>query len=186
MVVNVGGCSAIIQNGKFSIKKMYNQLRVTYTKVPWRRVFCRNKASPKALFITWLAAWNKLLTRDKLLVWKMVTNNICSLCGAAPESVEHLFFVCAYAKGIWSKVLDIIQFRRPVAGFKSKLEWAVKCERKHQLYLMLFAESVYHIWIERNSKIFKEKVRTPAAVFRDILFKVAVRANADQQRMLMV
>ncbi|KAK1390525.1 hypothetical protein POM88_018703 [Heracleum sosnowskyi] len=111
MVVNIGGWSAMVQNGKISIKGMYNQLRGKYGKVPWGRVFCKNKASPKALFITKLAAWNKLLTRDELLVWKMVAINIRTLCDAAPESVEHLLFICAYAEGIWCEVVDIIQFR---------------------------------------------------------------------------
>ena len=57
MIVTAGGWNSFIYNGKFSVKKLYNQLRGVQAKVPWRRV----------LFITWLAVWNMLVA------WKMVT-----------------------------------------------------------------------------------------------------------------
>ncbi|XP_021857201.2 uncharacterized protein [Spinacia oleracea] len=105
LIHDVGGWENVCRKSKFSIKLMYQALLGNHEKVTWRRILCNNSATPKSFFITWLTLWNRLPTKDRLLTWKVVTDDQCPLCSKCSESVSHLFFECDYATSIWQKVL---------------------------------------------------------------------------------
>lgn len=42
-----------------------------------------NEARPKAMFTMWLQCHGKLLTVDRLVLWRMQLNTTCALCQAA-------------------------------------------------------------------------------------------------------
>lgn len=50
-------------SNRFSIKKVYNNLRGCYQKVHWRRLICNNHVTSKWLFILYLAIHKRLYTR---------------------------------------------------------------------------------------------------------------------------
>ena len=187
LIDDVGGWDAVVQKGKFSIKLMYKHLLGVHDKVPWKRVVCNNKASPKSVFITWLALWNRLPTRDRLLAWKIVTANSCPLCSTMPESTGHLFFECSYSAAVWGKILQQLQFHRNPAPFDQELAWILKATKRtgdrYKLLLMFFSESVYGIWLQRNEMVFNQQCRSPADLVHDIQFRVACRAT-DSQKLL--
>lgn len=49
------GWSAVLKHRVFSFKLMYQNLCWMHSKVPWRRVICKNQATPNSLFILWIA-----------------------------------------------------------------------------------------------------------------------------------
>lgn len=92
LIENVGGWTAVMKHVVFSINLMYQKLSGDDLKVPWRRVVSHNPATPKSLFILWIAIWRRLPTLDRLLRWKVVTSDVCPICQSCVESIDHLFF----------------------------------------------------------------------------------------------
>ena len=54
------------KEGKFSINKCYNLIRDPIIHVSWKRLVCNNRATPKSIFIAWLAVLNRLGTKSRL------------------------------------------------------------------------------------------------------------------------
>ncbi|XP_010665703.1 uncharacterized protein LOC104882965 [Beta vulgaris subsp. vulgaris] len=65
-VIDANNLQQHIHNGKNSIKHLYWHLKGDDPVVPWRRIVCKSKASPKALFITWLMLNGRLTRKDRL------------------------------------------------------------------------------------------------------------------------
>ncbi|XP_048494393.1 uncharacterized protein LOC125494715 [Beta vulgaris subsp. vulgaris] len=128
-------------NGKFSISKCYKAIREPITQVRWKRLLCNNKASPKSLFITWLAVLNRLATKSRLAQWNMISDTTCVLRNDAEEDIQHLFFNCPFSSDIWMQCLNLLGIsRRPMAFLDEISIAASKCRRKsnrNQLYGML-------------------------------------------------
>ncbi|XP_010686855.1 uncharacterized protein LOC104901011 [Beta vulgaris subsp. vulgaris] len=167
------------KNGKFSIRKCYQALREPIVQVSWKRLICNNKASPKSLFITWLAVLNRLATKTRLAQWNLVNDTSCVLCNDAEEDTQHLFFSCPYSAAVWVQCLKIIGItRRPVSFLDEISIAASKCRRKSkvsQLYGIMFAEAVYNIWIQRNHQVFQGTHKLPQHTVDLILLNVACR-----------
>ncbi|GKD62058.1 RNA-directed DNA polymerase, eukaryota, reverse transcriptase zinc-binding domain protein [Tanacetum coccineum] len=53
----------------------------------------------------------RLMTQDRLRVWKPNDVLKCSLCGKCCDSHEHLFFKCEFAKGIWKEIKSLLNVR---------------------------------------------------------------------------
>lgn len=91
VIDDIEGWDNCMHKDKFSIRKLYAKLRTQGEKVSWRRITCNNSASPRSIFITWLALLNRLYTKDRMLLWHLPCSPDCSLCGQEDESVAHLF-----------------------------------------------------------------------------------------------
>ncbi|XP_056697358.1 uncharacterized protein [Spinacia oleracea] len=189
LIDSIGGWSAVSKGGVFSIQIMYHLLMGPCDKVSWRRIIFHNKASPKSLFVSWLAVLGRLPTLDRLLKWKIVDSNVCPLCSCMPESTQHLFFECSYSAAIWSSVLACLQFHRPVSQLDNEVVLMTRAAKRtgdrFKLLLMFFAECLYGIWLQRNAKVYTHSCRSPLDLLRDIKYRVACRAT-DQQRNLLL
>ncbi|XP_060182555.1 uncharacterized protein LOC132612271 [Lycium barbarum] len=144
---------------KFSVKKMYLLMRGVFTKVPWRRMVCNNYGAPKWIFILRLAAHERLYTRDRLVKWGVTKNPDCPLCQNGLETIAHLFFQCTYSATVWRELLKWQGIQRLPMEWTQELKWANEHAKgrnnKAEVYRMVMAASVYHIWIERNNMIFQ-------------------------------
>lgn len=100
IIAQANGVGQFIRAGKFRVQKMYQHLRYSDVKVPWRRISCNNKASPKATFIACLAIQNRITIKEKLIQWNVQVDSRCVLCQTHNEYVDHLFFACSYSAQI--------------------------------------------------------------------------------------
>lgn len=129
---------------------------------------------PKHRVVAWLVAKQRLRTKDKLLPLGVVTDDLCPLCGAYPESHEHLFFTCPYSRrcistlsswvGIVFRPMDKMDFR------KSK-----KNCMQRRLICAIYVAVIYHIWMNRNAAIWKGYVCTQQQVFNTIRLTIRSR-----------
>ncbi|XP_021776079.1 uncharacterized protein LOC110739906 [Chenopodium quinoa] len=190
LIDNIGNWDTLVQGNRFKIKKMYKAIMIQAPKVTWRRVICNNLATPKSLFLTWLAVKNRLLTKDRLQHWNIQCDPACFLCNQSLETVQHLFFACDYSRAIWSQILKLLGFQRSVGCFDVELDWiSKKCRKtrvKSRLLAMCFAESVYHIWLQRNALIFTGNLKSTDVVFKDIMFSVACRCHVKDRHLLIL
>lgn len=175
--------------GEILYQKMYQCLMGDHVKVPWRRVMCNNRATHKSLFITQLALWNRLPTRDRLLTWKVTTTDSCPLCTIKKESASHLFFQCDYSAAVWNEIIHNLQFCRRATTFDQELVLVLKATKRpgdrHKLLLMYFAECIYSIWLQRNEMVFNQNCRSPSGILLEIKFRVSCRATDSQKLLLM-
>lgn len=91
---------------------------------------------------------------------------------ALPESIDHLFFQCPYSAAIPVKVLLII----------AELARSMKCEKRtgDRATQNQFINLSYMATEERED--FRVNCITPAAVHREIMFKVTCKAT-DSKRL---
>ncbi|GFY80551.1 ARM repeat superfamily protein [Actinidia rufa] len=145
-----------IWDGRFSVKSAWKVIRNPNPMVPW---FKGNV--PGWAFIEWLGCWGS----GECMLMPYV------LCNQGAESHEHLFFSCIYSGQIWTRVLDMFRMNRSVSGWSSELFWAaqnLECASFGNVYKLVLFAVVYHVWGERNARIFGNQSRDKETVFRGI------------------
>ncbi|GJY42939.1 homeodomain-like protein [Tanacetum coccineum] len=132
----------------------------------------------------WLVMRRALKTQDKLRTWDVdpttdLSQLRCSLCGLLTDTHEHLFFECSYSSKVWCLVHrlagmdhiqpvleDVVNWFQPMAAKRTVINVVGK---------LLFAASVYFIWIERNQRLFKNIRRIPEELRDAIVITVRLK-----------
>ncbi|XP_063949988.1 uncharacterized protein LOC135152808 [Daucus carota subsp. sativus] len=134
------------------INDIWDVLRTPGLPPSWYNfVWCRFMV-PKFAFTTWLIVQERLLTKDRMINFRMRTTSSCVLCGVADESHTHLFCHCTYIRSIFASwnhgitsVWDDLKSGRIFTGQISSIE-------KESSFL--FISSVfYSVWRERNLRV---------------------------------
>lgn len=138
---------------KYSIGKVYLQMRGTMETIEWRSLVWTNVGAPKWLFIMYLAVNGRLATKDGLAKWGMIQSPLCPLCQRMNEDHDHLFFQCSYSAEVWSKLLNWQGINRGTMHWIAEVQWAIKHMKGKGstalVYKMAMASSLYYIWLER-------------------------------------
>lgn len=79
---------------------MYLDLNTRGWKVPWRKLFYKNMARPRAQFTLWMTCHGRLATKNKLFKFGLLNNVSCCLC-SNPEAIDHMLFGCVELKMVW-------------------------------------------------------------------------------------
>ncbi|XP_019244443.1 PREDICTED: uncharacterized protein LOC109224311 [Nicotiana attenuata] len=175
----------VIEWNYFSIKKWYNSMLGQYQKVSWRRLTCNNLGAPKWIFVLSLAIQNRLLTRSRLHTWGIADEVSCPLCTEAEETIEHLLFNCRIIGEIWSKLLHWQGINRAPMEWQREIQWAESNATRNnaaaQVYRLTLACAVYHIWNERNNRIFQDQKKTMEMIVRQFVLEVAIRGSMNSK-----
>ncbi|GAV91388.1 zf-RVT domain-containing protein [Cephalotus follicularis] len=147
------------RGGAFSIKQAWQLIRRASDIVPWWKLVWFSKRIPKHSFCLWFTILRAHKTKDKLLNWGLIMSASCvSHCGGA-ESMDHLFFECPYARDIWRDTLRICNIHRNILPWVEEVQWleAYASGDYFSAILMRLAvgATVYHIWLERNRRCFR-------------------------------
>lgn len=89
---------------RFVTKNTWNLLRNHQSTYNWYKGVWFTHATSKYSFIIWLAIQNRLSMGDKMKVWNVGVNTLCSLCGTDEDTRSHLFFGCRISGAIWKKI----------------------------------------------------------------------------------
>ncbi|KAF7125002.1 hypothetical protein RHSIM_Rhsim12G0092100 [Rhododendron simsii] len=85
----------------------------------------------------------------------------------------------SYAKSIWSDLLGRNLVLRQPNSWDYELVWVVKhCKVKgfrSAIYKLSLAAAIYHIWLERNSRVFTQKCSSQDLVVKAIVAKIRDR-----------
>ena len=169
--------------GKYKAAEVWSVIRKRKEKVGWHKLVWFNLNMPKHAFIAWLAMLNRLPTKDRLMVWGMEMEGNCVFCGEQ-ETRSQLFFGCSFSQEVWSEVLRMSGLNRRVMCWEQELEWARKRLKGKALISILMRAAwnahIYHIWKERNSRIFAQKAATGEQVLK--LIKHDIRFRLDRMQ----
>ncbi|XP_023633691.1 uncharacterized protein LOC111829244 [Capsella rubella] len=152
----------------FSSKETWEQLRIHSPLVPWADVIWFKEHVPRFSFVSWLALIARLPTRDRLRRWGMNTPASCVLCSNGEENHNHLFFECTFSSSVWGFfAAKFISF--PPATLSAASSWILLHNLPQNTKLisilkLLLQTVVYHLWKERNSRLFTGVASTAAAL----------------------
>ncbi|XP_019257768.1 PREDICTED: uncharacterized protein LOC109235982 [Nicotiana attenuata] len=175
-VINLEGT---FKKKHITITNIYKMLRNDQQKVPWRKLICNNGGMPKWNFILYMAILGKLNTRDRLARWEVTNELLCPMCNVEEESVEHLFFKCTFAAAIWSKILHWMGVNRQTMKWSQEIEWACSNAKSRsanaEIYRIAIAGCVYHVWQERNHRIFRAKQKQAGILIKQTIQMICGR-----------
>lgn len=157
-------------NREHTVASAWQAIRTMFPVVPWYKVVWFPHNVPKLSFVQWVAVQKGLATMDRLLKWVIVSENKYIFCNGLGETQDHLYFCCDFSAYILTAILRRIFFGRKMLNFDEELGWAAKnCGGKAittYVYRSALATTVYHVWKERNSRIFR-KIALPIHVVLD-------------------
>ncbi|KAL2943828.1 hypothetical protein RDABS01_032175 [Bienertia sinuspersici] len=164
---------------RYSIKKVYEVLRPTGTKVYWDKAVWCKAATPKHQFITWLGVRQRLMTRDRLIRMGLATENSCCLCNRGVESHSHLFFDCEFSRNCWKQILEWLNAKVQHYQLQQMIQWiarSCKGDRiRRQAFCAAVTAMVYALWRARNDLLWSNKPWTVDQVVDEVKFSVKNR-----------
>jgi hypothetical protein len=133
----------------------------------------------KVRFFLWLLLQNRLWTGERLKVRGWPHNDRCTLCNASSENANHLMLTCPFAKSLWQMltqshraVANIAHRSTTLSGWWKKIARFRKSKTKKEL-TTLSVYVLWHLWKERNRRIFENKICTPEGLLVQIRAYVA-------------
>ncbi|XP_024964257.1 uncharacterized protein LOC112504543 [Cynara cardunculus var. scolymus] len=163
----------------FSVHEVWLSLCPNEPDVSRHHLVWFSQNIPRHVFILWVALKQRLKTHDKLRFWEGHSNLSCAFCHNGPDLHSHLFFECPFPNQVWNGLkaklnlsgvpdnwADIIGIFQHAT--KGKTVWSI-------IRRLVLAGTVYHLWQERNNRIFKNKRRSYIMVVKMITDDVRSR-----------
>ena len=161
-------------DGNFSIQSAWECWRDKGPKVTWSKLIWGPPSITRVCFIAWLATNERLNTGDRL-----VTTPYCPFCQDPEENHSHLFFWCIFSSRIWGGILAKCKSNWPSLPWLEIVDFAVRSTSGTSLKMVIlklsFLSTVYHIWMERNSRIFNKALKPEEVVTNSIIQMVRGR-----------
>ncbi|XP_060200203.1 uncharacterized protein LOC132628418 [Lycium barbarum] len=165
--------------GKYTISSAYSWSMGGGTQQPWWRAVWSIATVPKHRFIFWLVMHERLLTRVRLEKMGLCQDNFCGLCGRSPETINYLFFECAYSQMCLEMVLTWLKApkcRLEVQGMWRRLVRGTQGKISRGLIWAILAAMIYHIWNARNDAVWNHKIIRPQLMVQQIQEESRIRA----------
>ncbi|CAN1256031.1 Putative ribonuclease H protein At1g65750 [Linum perenne] len=159
----------------FSVQSLNHALR--QEKFPGLAVFPEKTiwyrcVPSKIQCFMWLSFLGRISTLDNLQARGFQLPNRCVLCCRHEESVNHLFILCPFSQCIWGLISSKLSIFGPI---QSEIKFLISgwkdmnCSNPFgELKKVVLHSFLWNVWLERNSRIFKEEVLT----FRRVLYKI--------------
>ncbi|XP_028090362.1 uncharacterized protein LOC114290625 [Camellia sinensis] len=166
-------------DGVFTIKSAWELWRYKQDSVPWFNLVWGHATVPKVSFIVWLAIYGKLNTSDRLQLFGIPSSLTCPFCLDLNESHPQLFFDYNFTSRIW----HVMQGKCNVQW--QQVSWPetvilVNRESKGKsmksiITRLSFLSTVYHIWLERNNRVFNKECKPIEVIIKSIVLMVRNR-----------
>ena len=169
------------QNGSktFSTSETWKTLFPCMLKVFWHEVIWFSCRILKHAFLSWVAARDRMVTRDRLIRWGLLVPVTCVLRVGHNEDRQHMFFDFNYSKQVWSFFTNRLRLVPPVL-FEDGLRWLKNPSREKNVKLivrLLHQACIYLIWKERNSSIHTNIARPPEAIIAEVKQIIQLRLD---------
>ncbi|XP_020254023.1 uncharacterized protein LOC109831093 [Asparagus officinalis] len=158
-------------SGNFSFASAWDQVRTPYNMFELYNVIWFPSANPKMACCLIKSLYNRLATRDRLSKFGISSVEDCVLCIGEKETRDHLFFQCPFTAFIWKLCklklqldITVIQDLRTEA-LHIQQKFKVK-DRTYKLARLVLSATLWHIWQERNRRIFHNQRMHKISVFR--------------------
>jgi hypothetical protein len=147
-------------SGSLSTNNVYNALAQKLWPLQidsWRKQLWKWDLAFKIKLFFWLALDSKILTWDSLQKRGWCGPSICPLCFREEESIPHLFIYCPFTIKLWQKLHTVYNLATIWGGISltSCFEDWIKVEKCYKTLPIIVC---WHVWLERNSCIFENRI----------------------------
>ncbi|XP_039026287.1 uncharacterized protein LOC120159819 [Hibiscus syriacus] len=160
-------------------KWIRDNIRDCMAKVIWHRLIWFPSHIPKLSLISWMVIFDRLPTKDRLVRFGLVIDNVCGLCGSGIESRDHLFAKCPFAKEVWGIVLISCDVRYDLNSWDDVFNWLIAnlkgISLRVRIMKLAWTGLLYSIWEEHNHRLFRGSTHSVDVVVNCI--KEAVRVK---------
>lgn len=170
--IPIRGHDTIVWDGQASrqvnISYIWHSLRATTNPPAWVKVLWHPLAISKCSFTLWLALKDRLLTKERMARFGMLTDLSCVLCTNAIESNDHLFSSCIYTR----TVLTDSSFRFTniwTSYINGQFTLGRLTPMQTLLSYLYLATSVHYIWKERNDRMHNPGHACPASNLKQLI-----------------
>lgn len=92
-----------------------------------------------------------------------------------------MFVMCDFTRQVWVKVLHWMQRQSPQnTNWDDHLQWVIDNSKgkstQAQVFKMVYVETVYALWNERNQRVFEQKAMKPAQIVKRVAYICNFRA----------
>lgn len=155
-----GGVYCLTSNKEYSVARGYLDLMGKATEMEAAELIWSRIVLPKHRFLLWLAAQDRLLTKERMQrIGIGCDNTRCGMCEEDKlENSTHLFYECNWAEEAWEILQQWIDVKLQHREIKEAL---VRIKHKHQsrfkkgVMATIYGAMIYQIWIARNHRIFR-------------------------------
>lgn len=140
------------QTGNLSFKEAFTHLNPVHNSSQWGKIIWQPFIPPSRSCLVWRICHHKLPTDDNIRKVGLALASVCSICGKAEESIEHLFFICPFAVRLWSWLSSLVRMRIDASNINAILailDQAGSVQVKHTL-LAAIINVLWFIWKSRN------------------------------------
>ncbi|KAK2658645.1 hypothetical protein Ddye_005178 [Dipteronia dyeriana] len=168
-------------NGIYSTSSALSSLRALRPVIPWFKLVWFPQNIPRMSFILWMTFRGRLLTRDHIHKYEPRATTTCVLCNSHLETHAHLFFECLFSRAIWTQLLNYCRTHWIGLCWNDFIAWVSTYWRGNTHVIvakkLCLGVAVYHIWRERNCRIFKGTKQTSSVVARSIIDTICCRLS---------
>lgn len=158
--------------GSYTVSQGYKQLsqhpNVPPDPKPWQGIWSQTTI-PKIDTFCWLLCHHRILTEDRFRKRGIIGPSRCSLCEDHEETAAHMMLFCNFATDLWKEALSPLNSDF-APNHCSDLFSNWKCMypggtsqnlQIKEAWLALPKLICWHIWLERNQRIFNDKKSDP-------------------------
>ncbi|KAF5186432.1 Ribonuclease h domain [Thalictrum thalictroides] len=115
-------------------------------------------------------------------------NSLSNTSSTVPQEHHwHIMFDCSYSKEVWKEILNWCGIRRTPMTSVNEWMWIFRFFKGNSLRKSVckvaLAATIYHLWTERNHRVFRDKMRPPSETIRCIIRDVRLRFKGLQLRL---
>ncbi|GAU28666.1 hypothetical protein TSUD_159480 [Trifolium subterraneum] len=119
------------------------------------------ESPPKQLHLLWRILHNVVPVKSNLLKKGIVCDSICPRSNKSPETIDHTFISCDWARMVWfCSPITIMTTQIQPLTFSDWLRYMLTNSTKE--CMQIISTITYSIWLGRNNKVFHNK-DTPAS-----------------------
>ena len=172
--------------GVFSASDTWRAMNPYPIEVFWHEVMWFTGRIPKHAFIIWVAAKDRMVTRDRLIRWGLSVPSTCFLCTGHDECRQHSFFDCAYSNQIWAFFVSQLNFVSP-QSFEAVFRWLKAPSRNKNVTLiirLIHQAVLYLVWKERNKRIHTAVEKPPRTLIAETQQIIKLRLDPLTRRQI--
>ena len=159
-------------SGNYSAKSAYDAQFLCRLPSPALSKVWSLKSEQKIKFYMWLLLQNRNWTSDRLAKRGWPHSPSCCFCDQEIETAAHLLLGCPFAKELWHKAVgDQPRAAEAALSSSSTKEWWRKVcgqptKEMKKTVSSFAAYTAWHLWNERNRRVFQEKYCTTDGVLQ--------------------
>ncbi|GAB4830858.1 hypothetical protein Ancab_040201 [Ancistrocladus abbreviatus] len=130
------------------------------------------KIPVKVQVFIWRAVNEAIPTRDQLVKRGVLSSTsmlLCEQCGQQLEDIDHVFLKCSFAYDVWRNVCGWWGVRIVCGPSWKNLFFPCQARirrKKARAWCIIFAATVWALWLRRNALIFRKEEQSVERLFR--------------------